>query len=52
MFEKNLHPKEGFSQVVSVEPTETITLHVSVQIGSGKDLERPTIETLKILKLY
>lgn len=51
MFEKKyLHSREGFSQVVSIETRETITLHISGQIGDGKDLESQTIDTFKNLE--
>lgn len=45
-----LHSNEGFSQVVLVETETTKTLHVSGQIGEGKDLETQTIATFKNLE--
>ena len=45
-----LHKNEGFSQVVIIETEETITLHISGQIGEGNDLETQTIATFKNLE--
>lgn len=42
--------KEGFSQVVFIETTETITLYISGQIGDGANLESQTIATFKNLE--
>jgi enamine deaminase RidA (YjgF/YER057c/UK114 family) len=45
-----LYPSEGFSQVVIVETSETITFHISGQIGEGENLELQTIATFKNLE--
>jgi enamine deaminase RidA (YjgF/YER057c/UK114 family) len=51
MFKKEyLHPNEGFSQIVVIETEEIKTLHISGQIGEGKDLEAQTISTFKNLE--
>ncbi|MFM9988565.1 RidA family protein [Flavobacterium sp.] len=51
MFKKEyLHPNEGFSQIVVIETEEIKTLHISGQIGEGKDLEDQTISTFKNLE--
>ncbi|CAM3998709.1 RidA family protein [Flavobacterium antarcticum] len=46
-----LHPNEGFSQVVVVEAEGYKTLHISGQIGEGKDLEQQTIATFRNLEV-
>lgn len=40
----------GFSQVVKVETTETITLYISGQIGIGSNLEEQSIAAFKNLE--
>ena len=46
-----LHPSEGFSQVVVVATEAYKTLHISGQIGEGKDLEQQTIATFRNLEV-
>lgn len=43
-------PNAGFSQVVKVETTETTTLYISGQIGTGSNLEEQSITTFKNLE--
>lgn len=47
---KYIGPNAGFSQVVKVETTETITLYISGQIGTGSNLEEQSITTFKNLE--
>ena len=46
-----LHPNEGFSQVVVVATGAYKTLHISGQVGEGKDLEQQTIATFRNLEV-
>lgn len=51
MFKKEyIEPNAGFSQVVSIETNETITLHISGQIGEGTNLEAQSIATFQNLE--
>lgn len=51
MLEKEyIGPNAGFSQVVKVETTETTTLYISGQIGTGNNLEEQSITTFKNLE--
>lgn len=51
MLEKEyIGPNAGFSQVVKVETTETITLYISGQIGIGSNLEEQSIAAFKNLE--
>lgn len=51
MLEKEyIGPNAGFSQVVKVETTETTTLYISGQIGTGSNLEEQSITTFKNLE--
>lgn len=47
---KYIGPNAGFSQVVKVETTETTTLYISGQIGTGNNLEEQSITVFKNLE--